>query len=75
MPRMEVDDYMNQQESIENYELTQESEEIEVCPYGYQEDEPCCDDMEERLGIEICEFQCPFNRLYNCDSFFEGHTK
>lgn len=31
------------------------------CPEGYSEDEWC--DPEHRLGIEICEFCCPFRRL------------
>ena len=40
-----------------------EDNETEVCSYGFQEDEPCCDNLEDKIGVERCEFCCPFNRL------------
>ena len=35
--------------------------EEETCPEGFTWDEWC--DPEERLGIEHCEFHCPFGRI------------
>jgi len=42
----------------------------EVCPEGYTEDEWC--DPEHRLGIETCEFCCPFGRI---DQIYEEMEK
>jgi len=38
-----------------------EEEEPYICAEGFSEDEWC--NPELRLGIEYCEFCCPFNRL------------
>ena len=45
---------------LDAYEGDYEEEEI-VCPEGFTWDEWC--DPEFRLGIEHCEFSCPFGRL------------
>jgi hypothetical protein len=43
------------------YVVEEEEEEEETCPEGFTEDEDCGAPF--RLGIEFCEFMCPFHRL------------
>ena len=50
-----------QQKFDEFYRDDDEENEPETCPEGYMEDDDCC--PETHVGIETCEFCCPFGRL------------